>query len=234
MRVKARSTRKSASSEPEPKPGSADVVVAYKRAQVLIAADTNVRFAGPVRSALTYRADDIFVCPRGHRRIEPLCSCGFYAVTRREALQPSVVTTAVLEVALEGRFVRHPSCVRAERQRVRQVIFDGWCTYCIAPAASIAGIRPAWHEFPEPWRRAVPVCAHHAAMYPLVTTLSALAGAVEADVSFDCTSESRVARSLRRERRPRRPLSSEPPHEGTAGHVHLAADEQLTGDVSQH
>ena len=185
-------------------------------------------------SSLTYRSDDVFVCPRGHRRLEPLCSCGFYAVSRREALHPSVVTTAVLEVALEGRFVRHPSCVRAERQRVRRVIFDGWCTYCIAPAASIAGIRPAWHEFPEPWRRAVPVCSEHATMYPLVTTLTALAGAVEADVSFDCSGESRVARSLRRERRPRLGYRSQAPGEGAARDMHLAADEQLTGDVGQH
>jgi hypothetical protein len=169
----------------------------------LLGLDTDVRFAGPVRSALTYRADDIFVCPRGHRRLEPLCSCGFYAVSTREELQLSVVTTAVLEVALEGRFVRHPSCVRAERQRVRRVIFDGWCTYCIAPAAAIAGITAAWHQFPEPWRRAVPVCMRHAGMYDRVTTLEGIGAVVEADVSFDRTSESRVARSLRRERSPR-------------------------------
>ena len=191
---------------------------------------TDVRFAGPVWSALTYRADDIFVCPRGHRRLEPLCSCGFYAVTRREALHPSVVTTAVLEVALEGRFVRHPTCVRAERQRVRHVIFDGWCTYCIAPAGAIAGIRPVGVEFPQPWRRAVPVCEAHAAMYELVMTLSELATSIEAGVSFDRTSESRVARSLRRERRPRLRSVREAPREGRAGDMHLPAHEQLAGD----
>jgi hypothetical protein len=201
----ARSTRKSSSSEPDLEP--AGFVVAFKRAQVLLGSDSDVRFAGPVRSALTYRADDIFVCPRGHRRLDPLCSCGFYAVTTREEVQPSVVTTAVLEVALEGRFVRHPRCVRAERQRVRRIIFDGWCTYCIAPASAIAGIAPAWHEFPEPWRRAVPVCAGHAAMYDRVTTLEGIEAVVDADVSFDCTSESRVARSLRRERSPRHRLN---------------------------
>ena len=116
-------------------PSSFDYVAAHSVDEALTAkreGGDDVRFAGPVWSALTYRSDDVFVCPRGHRRLEPLCSCGFYAVIRREALQPSVVTTAVLEVALEGRFVRHPSCVRAERQRVRRVIFDGWCTYCIA------------------------------------------------------------------------------------------------------
>jgi len=73
-------------------------------------------------------------------------------------------------------------------------------------------------------------------MYPLVATLATLAGAVEADVSFDCSCESRVARSLRRQRRPRAPFKSagEPPQEGSARDVHLATDEQLTGDVGQH
>lgn len=160
-----------------------------------------MRFAGAVRSDITYRADDVFVCPRGHRRLEPSCSCGFYAIERLADLPASVVTTAVLEVAFEGRVVRHRDCLRAERQRVRRVTFDGWCSFCVAPAASLAGIPPAWGELVEPWRRARPVCSAHARLYPLVAGLPDVALATGADVTFQCSGESRAARSLRRQYR---------------------------------
>ena len=117
-------------------------MLAWKRAQVLVRADTpEVRFAGTVRSDLPYRADDVFRCRRGHRRLDPTCSCGFYALPDRLALPDSVVTTAVLQVELEGRVVRHRACLRAERQRVRLVILDGWCSYCTDRAIVVAGVR---------------------------------------------------------------------------------------------
>ncbi len=174
-------------------------VVAWKRAQVLLRADVpDVRFAGTVRTDLTYRPDDVFQCDRGHRRLEPACSCGFYALPDRWAVPPSVVTTAVLRVELEGRVVRHRACLRAERQRIRSVTFEGWCSYCTAMATSLAGVRSSWPQLPAPWLRAVPVCASHRRLYPVAVTPSQLAGITGADVAWDRTSESRASRSLRR------------------------------------
>lgn len=195
-----RRPRRPASSGPED-PVRADALIAYKRAQVLLHPDGAVRFAGAVRSDITYRADDVFVCPRGHRRLEPSCSCGFYGLERLADLPPSVVTTAVLEVVFEGRVVRHRECLRAERQRVRRVTFDGWCSFCVAPAACLAGIASAWGELVEPWRRARPVCAAHARLYPLVAGLPDVALATGAHIGFQCSGESRAARSLRRQYR---------------------------------
>lgn len=112
-----------------------------------------------------------------------------------------MVTTAVLEVSFEGRVVRHRSCLRAERQRVRRVTFDGWCAFCVAPAACVAGIASTWDDVPRPWQRARPVCARHALMYPLVMSLPELATATGAAVVFDASGDSRAARSLRRQYR---------------------------------
>ncbi len=173
--------------------------MAWKRAQVLLRADRpDVRFAGTVRSDLPYRADDVFRCDRGHRRLEPECSCGFYALPDRLALPPSVTTTAVLEVELEGRVVRHATCLRAERQRVRRVTFDGWCAYCTGGAAALAGVRSSWPQVPDPWLRAVPVCVLHRRLYRVTVTEGELALATGARVAWDRASESRASRSLRR------------------------------------
>ena len=174
-------------------------VIAWKRGQVLLRGDSpEVRFAGTVRSDLPYRADDVFVCPRGHRRIEPECSCGFYALGDPWSLPPSVVTTAVLRVELEGRVVRHRTCLRGERQRVRSVTFDGWCSYCTREAVAVAGVPSPWAEIPGPWLRAVPVCPAHRRLFDVVATDHQLAVATGADVSWDRGSESRASRSLRR------------------------------------
>jgi hypothetical protein len=174
-------------------------VLAWKRAQVLVRADApEVRFAGTVRSDLPYRSDDVFRCRRGHRRLEPACSCGFYALPARLALPDSVVTTAVLEVELEGRVVRHRTCLRAERQRVRLVIFDGWCSYCTDVAVVVAGVRSLWGELPAPWLRAVPVCAAHRSLFSVLATDRQLALATGAQVLWDRACESRASRSLKR------------------------------------
>lgn len=173
--------------------------MAWKRAQVLLHADRpEVRFAGTVRTDVLYRADDVFRCHRGHRRLEPDCSCGFYALPDRREVPASVMTTAVLEVELEGRVVRHRACLRAERQRVRLVTFDGWCSYCTGVAAVLAGVRSWWPELPAPWLRAVPVCARHRRLFPVVVTDGQLALATRAEVGWDRASESRASRSLRR------------------------------------
>src|SRR4030095_5799740 len=122
----------------------------------------------------------------------------FYAVPDPTHLSPSVVTTARLRVVLGGRIIRHTECLRAERQHVTHLAFDGWCTFCIAPADHLAAISSLWPVLPPPWRRAVPVCDHHAALSGVVADLSAVASATGADATFDQTAESRVARSLRR------------------------------------
>ncbi len=174
-------------------------VVAWKRAQVLVRADLpDVRFAGTVRTDVTYRADDVFRCDRGHRRLDPACSCGFYALADRWAVPASVVTTAVLEVELEGRVVRHRACLRAERQLVRSVTFDGWCSYCTGEASVVAGVRSSWPQLPAPWLRTVPVCASHRPLFPVAVTPRQLARMTGADVGWDRSSESRASRSLRR------------------------------------
>ena len=174
-------------------------VRAWKRAQVLLRDDSfEVRFAGTVRFELPYRADDVFRCQRGHRRLDPGCSCGFYALAERSQVPDSVVTTAVLEVELEGRVVRHRSCLRAERQRVRVVTFDGWCSYCVRGAVALAGVGTQWPRLPEPWLRAVPVCATHQELFPVLATERDLTAAIGVEVGWDRSSESRASRSLRR------------------------------------
>ncbi|HEX2192004.1 MAG TPA: hypothetical protein VHH09_02335 [Acidimicrobiales bacterium] len=173
--------------------------MAWKRAQVLLRPDSaDVRFAGTVRADLPYRADDVFHCQRGHRRVDPACSCGFYALPDRLALPASVMTTAVLEVELEGRVVRHRTCLRAERQRVSLVTFEGWCAYCTGEASVLAGVRSSWPALPDPWLRAVPVCTRHRRLFPLTVTQGQLALATGARVTWDRASESRASRSLRR------------------------------------
>lgn len=177
-----------------------DPVVAWKRAQVLLHPQSDdVRFAGPVHSGVAYRHDDVFRCDRGHRRVEPDCSCGFYAVADPGALPPSVVVTALVRVELDGRVVRHRECLRGERQRVRQVTFDGWCSFCIEPAVAVAGVRSLWNDLPAPWLRGVPVCRAHRRLFAVAATPHALAVATSAQVGWDRTAESRAARSLRRQ-----------------------------------
>jgi hypothetical protein len=108
------------------------------------------------------------------------------------------VVTARLRVVLGGRIIRHPACLRAEHQLVTHIAFDGWCTFCIAPAGQLAAISSLWPVLPAPWRRAVPVCDRHAELSSVVTDLPAIASATGAEATFDQTTESRVARSLRR------------------------------------
>lgn len=174
-------------------------VIAWKRAQVLLRPDSpEIRFAGTVRADLPYRPDDVFSCQRGHRRLDPECSCGFYALGDPWSLPQSVVTTAVLRVELEGRVVRHRSCLRAERQRVRAITFEGWCAYCTGEAVVVAGVRSLWGAIPAPWLRAVPVCRSHRLLFEVVADGPRLAQATGADVSWDKDSESRASRSLQR------------------------------------
>ena len=176
-----------------------DPVRAWKRAQVLLhPAWRELRFAGPVHHSHPYRPDDVFRCARGHRRVEPDCSCGFYAVPDAGELPPSIVVTALLEVELEGRVVVHRECLRGERQRVRTVTFDGWCAFCVHEAQVLAGVRPAWRELPPPWLRAVPVCGGHRPQFGVQVTPVTASLLTGVTVRWDRSAESRAARSLRR------------------------------------
>lgn len=186
--------------------GVGDPILGWKRAQLLLHPDPphEVRFAGPVEAAKPYRADDVFSCRRGHHRVEVDCTCGFYAVEDRSRLRPSVSRTALLEVELEGRVIRHPDCVRGERQRVRRVIIEGWCGFCIRPAAAIAGVAPLFAQLPAPWRYAVPVCPSDCELFPVSLPLADLADRIGTVVDIDLAGESQAAMSLRRLTRARR------------------------------
>jgi hypothetical protein len=173
-----------------------------------------LRFAGPVEAGHPYRADDVFRCRKGHRRVEVGCTCGFYAVADPTELKASVVRTVLLEVSLEGRVVRHRECVRGERQRVRRIVVDGWCAFCVRPAVGLAAIPPLFGELPAPWHRAVPVCEGERAT--AVIPADEVAARLCADqvgpggrpaaieVVWDRSGESPAAASLRRLTRARR------------------------------
>lgn len=183
-----------------------DPVPGYKRARLLIhpAPPHEVRFAGPVEAGHPYRADDVFVCARGHRRLEVACTCGFYAVACPAELRPSVVRTVLLHVELEGRVVRHPHCLRGERQRVRGITLDGWCGFCVRPAVAVAGVRACYTGVAEPWLEAVPVCGRDAALFAVLLGADDVARPTGATVAWDRGGESSAARSLRRLTRARR------------------------------
>jgi hypothetical protein len=182
------------------------VVVGWKRVRLLIHPDApfELRFAGPVEAEHPYRVDDVFTCRRGHRRVEPGCSCGFYAVTDPAGLRPSVVRTALAEVELHGRVVRHARCLRAERQTIRTLTVDGWCAFCVRPAIGLAAVPSPRADLPAPWQRAEPVCTQDAKLFTVVLDEVAVAARVEATLRWDRGGESPAAASLRRLTRARR------------------------------
>lgn len=186
--------------------GVGSPIIGWKRAQLLLHPDPphEMRFAGPVEAAKPYRADDVFSCRRGHHRLEVDCTCGFYAVLDRSRLRPSVSRTALLEVELQGRVVRHPECVRGERQLVQRVIIDGWCGFCIRPAAALAGVAALFGQLPPPWLHAVPVCESDRDLFSLSIPVSELAERIGTVVEWDLAGESQAATSLRRLSRARR------------------------------
>jgi hypothetical protein len=183
-----------------------NAVIGWKRAQVVLhsAAPHDVRFAGPVVSQWPYRPDDVFHCRRGHRRLEPSCTCGFYAVADPSRLGPHAVRTALLRVALEGRVVRHPGCWRGERQRVLGVTLSGWCELCVRPAVGLAGTPPLFGVLPAPWLRALPVCEQDGRLFDVVVGRDRLEGELGVPVLWDVEAESPVVASLRRLNRARR------------------------------
>jgi hypothetical protein len=178
-------------------------VPGWKRAQLLVRPEPphELRFAGPAEPAHVYRVDDVFTCRRGHRRVELDCTCGFYAVEDPATLRPSVVRTVLLAVELEGRVVRHATCLRAERQRVRQVAVDGWCAFCVHPAVAVAGVRPLFAHLPDPWCYAVPVCRRDQELFAVTLGCDEVSAALAAEgaaVTWDRARESAAALSLRR------------------------------------
>ena len=81
---------------------------------------------------------------------------------------------------------------------MRLVVCNGWCSYCIAAATALAGVRSSWPELPAPWLRAMPVCSRHLGLYPVTITDRQLAVATGAKVEWDRAAASRASRSLRR------------------------------------
>lgn len=178
----------------------------WKRAQLVVHPDAphEVRFAGPVEAGRPYRSDDVFHCRRGHRRLDPACTCGFYAVAEPARLGPHAVRTALLQVTLEGRVVRHPDCLRGERQRVRQVTVSGWCELCVRPAAALAGTAPLFGVLPAPWLRTLPVCERDRELFAVAVGRTELEEQLGVPVVWDEETESQVVASLRRLSRARR------------------------------
>jgi hypothetical protein len=181
-------------------------MLGWKRAQIVVhpRPPHEVRFAGPVEAGRPYRPDDVFHCRRGHRRLEPSCTCGFYAVNDPAGLGPHAVRTALLLVALEGRVVRHAACLRAERQRVQRVTVSGWCELCVRPAVGLAGTPPLFDVLPAPWLRTLPVCERDGRLFEIVVARERLADDLGVPVEWDLESESPVVASLRRIVRARR------------------------------
>ena len=107
-------------------------------------------------------------------------------------------------MTLEGRVVRHPDCLRGERQRVRQVTVSGWCELCVRPAAALAGTAPL---FDVP---AGAVAADAAGLRAGPWLFEVAVGRAELEdllgvpVVWDEETESPVAASLRRLSRARR------------------------------
>jgi hypothetical protein len=102
---------------------------------------------------------------------------------------------------LEGRVVRHASCLRAERQRVVQVSVDGWCAFCVHPAVAVAGVRPLFAHVPDPWCYAVPVCHRDRELFEVTRSCAEVAEALTdegAAVTWDRARESAAALSHRR------------------------------------
>jgi hypothetical protein len=178
----------------------------WKRAQFVVHPDSphEVRFAGPVEAGRPYRIDDVFQCRRGHRRLEPSCTCGFYAVDDPSLLGAHAVRTALLRVTLEGRVVRHPECLRGERQRVRQVTVSGWCELCVRPAVVLAATPPLFGVLPAPWLRTLPVCERDQGLFAVALGRTQLEDLLGVPIVWDEEAESPVAASLRRLSRARR------------------------------
>jgi hypothetical protein len=162
-----------------------DPLAARKLAQVVLRADASAAaFAGVVHPEVPYGAEARFWCPRGHRRVEPDCTCGFYAVDGGRPLPQTLVLAATCHVELAGRVVRHPECLRGELLRVLRVVVDRWCSWCTGPAAALSPVASGWGGLPPGWRRAIPMCSAHAQRQEMAVVPGELASLLATEVVF--------------------------------------------------
>ena len=111
--------------------------VAYKTAQVLVAADGSSALLSGVTEGRAYRPDEDAACRRAGCQPPGLdCVCGFYAFRdRREAEGMlgrtlgyyGVRPTALLTVELDGEVLEYERGFRAAHQRVVEVAFTRGC-----------------------------------------------------------------------------------------------------------
>lgn len=182
----------------------------YKTAQVLVSADgTTARMWG-ITVGGSYGADDRARCIRGCTPPALGCTCGFYALKRRDEaldlLRETLVVNglrhkALLAVELDGSVLEYERGYRAERQRVMGVEFERGCSRCtdlgrprlattlaasrshrISPFARALGTtQPSARPKMLPVR---PVCDEHVPDDAVVLTPGQLAGLLGAEVSW--------------------------------------------------
>ena len=174
-------------------------VAARKLVQVLLSTDaSSAAFAGVLHPEVPYGAEARFWCPKGHRRVDHRCTCGFYAVDGDRPLPQTLVLAATCHVELAGRVVRHPDCVRGELLRVLRVVVDRWCSWCTGPAAGLSPVVSTWSVLPPGWQRAIPMCSTHARGQEVVVPPGRLASLLATEVAWSDNPTSRAAASLTR------------------------------------
>ena len=171
---------------------------------VLDRSGTSAALAGVVHPEVPYAAEATFWCPSGHTRLEPSCTCGFYAVEGERPPPPSLVMATTCDVELAGLVVRHPDCIRGEHQRVLRITVDRWCSWCTGSAVGVAPILTSWGGLPAGWCRAVPVCGPHARKQAVVLRPGQVASLLVTEVVWSDNPTSRAALSLARMARNRR------------------------------
>ena len=181
----------------------------YKAAQVLITPDlTSARLKG-ITVGGSYTADDAASCVRGCSPPALGCTCGFYALRRRdEALDLMRETLAanglrhkaLLTVELDGEVLQYERGYRGEHQRVMGVEFERVCARCsdlgrprlasqLAAARSyrLSPFARTLAAPPSPATRMLPVrpvCDDHVPEGAIVLTLGELAGLLATEVSW--------------------------------------------------
>lgn len=115
-----------------------DPIIAYKAASV-VDGEHGLRLRG-VGTPLPYHPTDEARCYRymgnseaAHPAPDPVCGCGFYAVTKENAQvawQDYVRSSLMLQVELYGQVIRHQKGYRASKQRVLGVQIAPKCGMC--------------------------------------------------------------------------------------------------------
>ncbi len=181
----------------------------YKTAQVLIAPDRSAARLKGITVGGSYEADDEASCVRGCTPPALGCTCGFYALKRRDEALDLLRETlaanglrhkALLTVDLDGEVLEYERGYRGEHQRVMGVEFERVCARCadlgrprlattlaaarsfrLSPFARTLGAPPSPATRMLPVR---PVCDDHVPDGAVVLTLGDLAGLLSTEVSW--------------------------------------------------